>query len=199
MLKTFIDPAEIDTPWEPQPIAWRDSLASDRNFMLRSLVNQNTTHIVREVLVRSKNHRSLVMPTQIQIEDAIADAEAEFSILKACGINVADTQWHIFIDPFELPSALARVAVIDGYQLKGAHLAVDLQEQPELEAPYDKHFAELRDAIFEYAYGRSSGEYLCDISHPRQYLHGVPREAALGNASATYLIDIEPIFWLAAD
>lgn len=86
-----------------QDIAWRVQSHEKRHQLLANQVSNNqNTHIVREVLVRGRQYRKYGKLTLARIEDAIADTEEEFELLRGCGVQIADVDWH------ELKSSTAR-------------------------------------------------------------------------------------------
>ncbi len=179
---------EVETPWPPQQIVWQRDFSFSRHEALEWAVNiPGATHIVREARVR------LGPKWGDQVEDlemAAGWADREFSLLRSCGLEVADTQWHIWADPHHKPRLLAKVAIIDGLSLgtvsRGSHEGIR---------------ATLNRKIEKYHRSQLPGDRLSDIDSRHQYIHGRPREATLATESAvghdtTYLVDIEPFFHL---
>lgn len=106
-------PCKLDTPWPSQPIAWRVRDREERAGMLEAQVNAGYEFIVREVLVHS-----LTRPydTNLTKEENLATrrwAEAEFDLLRSCGLAVTPTEWFTFQDNESLRT-LARTAVVEG-------------------------------------------------------------------------------------
>lgn len=208
LTETYPDYREINTPWDPQPIAWRSeendsdsTISVHRNDLERidssssldaQVKNPALTHLVREVLVATRRGViGLEMdPDDVQSDLTLVDDQFR-QLEELAGFRVAPTEWHVFKDRRGLTRTLARVAIIDGNNrpLPDVKSFEDLARIPNL-SPEDYELA------FNYLTGVDSyfngvrGNPLGDIDHPRQYKFGAPRYS--GSEDAIYLVDIEP-------
>lgn len=205
---------EINTPWEPQEIAWRYMAANMTDLdvedvrALRSSLpitnqvrNPLYTHVVREVdtVLHPTEH-----PEMRSVQDTLDGlqlVDAQFAQLESLtSLKVAPTQWHVFKDQMDRTRTLARVQIIDG--IDGASLPV---------LSYDRRLSDLteeeREILAEFnrqieRYIRLTiGRRLHDINVMSQYRFGIPRTIP-GNPMANqalYLVDIEPFLYTADD
>ena len=183
------DWSEVYTPWPPQPIVWRTSNSSERHEDLHDAATcPQYTHIVREAAVRLGPHRSGSID---ELEEGVRWTKREFGLLQACGIRVAPTEWHIWSDPNYPPKLLARVAIINGLDLRD-HI---IQTRPAGANTYE----DWKQKIKRYMGSRQLGKRLQDVDSPYQFIHGKPRDEALAvdlpEDGDTYLVDIEPLFY----
>lgn len=185
------DYREIDTPWKPEPIIWRD----DRDIAHKEAIKAHVklpehNHVVREVRVADTARFRAEQATLTQIEETIARAETEFGRLSDAGLLTAPHEWHVTQDADGKHRALARVAIIDGLGLSKRPLGCEIDSLPE-----SKRAAE---HLYETAMGRyyaNVQDYeLFDGHGKTQFVYGDIREAPLGKM-ALYLVDIEPIFY----
>ena len=112
------DYREIDTPWEPQPIAWRFNGTKRATDELHTQVaDPNNTHVVREVEVAISPVAGLLTVEQTRAD--ISLAQDHFDLLASYpGLAIADTDWHVFADLQGKTRTLARVEIIDGDKLE---------------------------------------------------------------------------------
>ncbi|MDB5162204.1 MAG: hypothetical protein JWM52_712 [Candidatus Saccharibacteria bacterium] len=193
------DYREIDTPWEPQSIAWRyistEPGISRRSGGYDAIVAQAEdpahTHIVREVEVAVSPQAGLL--TIQQTLDDLTLAQEHFDLLASYpGLAVAMTQWHVFADSEGETRTLARVEIIDGDELKFMHpsergiLTDDAREALE---NFDRGIKRYSKELI--------GAPLNDVGNLYQWRFGVPRtqEPSPLAVKALHLIDIEPIFY----
>jgi hypothetical protein len=207
-IDTFPDYRKIDTPWEPQPVAWRFQEDSTRTVhaihrsgveridsvptLLAQVNDPALTHLVREVAVSTRRG---MIGLEMSLEETRNDLEQvddQFRQLELlAGFRVASTEWHVFQDRRGLTRTLARVAIIDnnGRALPDVNSFEELARIPNLSPEeYEIAFDYLTglDAYFEGA----NGDPLGDIDRPQQYIFGTPRHS--GGEDAIYLVDIEP-------
>ncbi|MEO6110092.1 MAG: hypothetical protein ABIP50_03735 [Candidatus Saccharimonadales bacterium] len=196
------DYREIDTPWEPQPIAWRylsaDTMPQSRigsisridarANLVTQIENRHLTHIVREVDVSANLLREVEHPFAT-IVSSLVEVNEQFRQLEAfTSLKVASTDWHVFPDPEGRIRTLARVEIIDPaphIYPRNSFRSTD----PEREARY----AALRSQLKIYR-RHSVGQPLDDIDRPAQYVFGTPRSQKGSPLAhqAMYLVDIEP-------
>jgi hypothetical protein len=189
-----IDPASINTPWDPQPIAWRHGFQRQRHERIQNLIGPRTTHIVREVLVHSHLQRNFQPLTRGLIDDTLAHTEDEFSRLRGFGLAVPKVEWHTFEDDQGKNRTLARVEVVEGETLKKVYRS----DVPYLQAAERRHQVLFYESTDAYGSLQPTNERLCNVDDPAQYTVGVIRVNP-DTSSAVHLHDIEPLYWLSRD
>jgi len=179
-------------PWPSQDVIWRDDFAppSIRIATLRKEISKGLSHIVREVMIRDKHStRENRAQSRDHAESVIAQTKQEFDYLRDCGIAVAPTEWFVAIDRTESVRTLARVAIIEGYDMEEYRWDVPLSEDEQ------ERYYELQEKIGNYLKVGEQGSRLADVCYLRQYRYGTPRDENLGLTSqAAYLVDIEPVY-----
>ena len=201
-MTTFEHPdyREIDTPWEPQPIAWR-YLQTEPGISLRSggyeaivaqAANPSNTHIVREVEVAISPVAGLLSVDETRAD--ISLAQDHFDLLASYpGLTVADTEWHVFEDEEGKAQTLARVEIIDGDKLEFMNPA-----EREILSDEAREALELFDSGMKRYAKELVGPPLVDIYNLYQWRFGVPRTQVPNPMAvkALHLIDIEPMFFI---
>ncbi len=192
MAGSLYPPIEIETPWPEKTIAWRYNNHARRAQTIRSQIDAGQAYVVREVLVRSKIKHDYSPLSIDEIEETLGHTEQEFSLLRACGIIPAPTEWHIFSDPDGNNRTLARVAVVDGESFPRKYRSEMSNEERTLVRP-------LEISVGKYHSHPTRLQRLGDIYRTDQYLHGTFRDPGLQYLTpelTNCLIDTEPIFWL---
>lgn len=201
MTTEFPDFRRIDTPWEPQPIAWRFTLPSmtvDRSFykdldkdnLILQVRDQSNTHIVREVNVALRSHYSAIELSIQETLEGLGQVDEQFQQLEALtDIRVAPTEWHVFADDVGQTRTLARVEIIDGDDRI-------LPEDPEEGIdPIERHLVLDFHRQMQLYFKKTGGHHLRDINSLRQYCFGsrrTERNSPIAN-QALWLVDIEPL------
>jgi len=191
-----LDYRDISTPWEPQPIVSRYSLyRTNRDSIEAAVAKKAHTHLVREVRVQTHtsqfgyNH----LYNDLSIEETIeglALVDEQFRQLETLtDLRVAPTEWHVFHDDNGKTRTLARVQIIDGYQLP-RYLTSRHNLSPEVLLQRQT----LEEGIQAYRTNQQGPE-LSDIRSFNQYIVGRPRVALSDHLAekAIYLVDIEPL------
>lgn len=187
-----LGPEDIGLPWD-EPIAWRKAHHLDRKCELQAMARDNTTHLVREVIVsnsRFKNASNFVQSrlTRTQIEDTLEEADQQFGLLAERGINVPDHDWHVFFDPQDgLERTLARVAIIEGIELN--RIPEDQLNQPGY--PSHDDIQQWFTGVTDYHQTVPYSIRLSDVLERRQYMYGHLKGQGTAIAG-NYLADIEP-------
>jgi hypothetical protein len=174
---------EIDTPWDQQPIAWRYSNSLLRKRALRTLASEPTrpTHLVREVLVHDPETRAPATSVQ-RIWEVLKLTNDELHLLRECGVAAPIVEWHVF-ESSPHARALARVAIIDGY---------DTYDYPPASSCEYAAYSSWRQGIDQYIH--TPGFRVEEFTDWEQYRNGVPRTEPHAN-SALHLVDVEPAYW----
>lgn len=204
-VEAYPDYREIDTPWEPQTIAWRfpdsdDAIdqqkkgVRDPNSILllnAQISNQSLTHLVREVAVGTRRGVSGLEMSPEETRHDLVLVDAQFRQLEdLTGFRVAPTEWHVFKDARGLTRTLARVGIVDSFQP-----IPDIQDfiqlaQNSLLSPQDYELSiQFLTNINKY-FEKGKGDLLGDVDRPNQYIFGALR--GVTDDPAFYLVDIEP-------
>jgi type I site-specific restriction endonuclease len=174
----FPDYRELDTPWEPQEIQWRQRLLFDQHVhnkpaLEKYVAKPQHTHLVREVQATIYDQ---LPPSDIdEIKEICKLADEQFDFLESTSpLKVAPTEWHVFKDTDDVVRVLARVGIIEG-------------------TPYfsDEQEESLVDEIDKYE-SRPGEMVLADL-WVGQFLYGSPRANKSLSQSALFLVDIEPL------
>lgn len=191
---------EIETPWEPQPIAWRyddnyiDQIRN-KQAITDQIENPDLEYLVREVQVKTRHEMD-----QLSVEETWDDlqlVDRQFNHLEAVSqVKVAPYEWHVFEDAYGVTRTLARVAIIDGRRVRHIpHHSRLTQDQSDVMA-YELYIQSLR-AYQQTSMPRGDTRQLTlsDIDSPLQYIMGSPRNRTLAESAshALYLVDIEPL------
>ncbi len=188
----------IDTPWEPQPIAWRDRNRERRQSALRAYAQSGFNYLVREVLVHADDYPYSSRPmTEERANTATTRTDEELALLKnSCDVHTPKVTWHVFTDEQGTVRTLARVQVIDGeapnysYEYGQLMLKQDLQKGHTWKRGFE-----------EYRWLAAPGLRLRDTEGAiTQSVFGAPRELQAPRQDWNlHFVDIEPIFWLLVD
>ena len=182
---------EIDTPWEPEPIIWRDGKDAAHKEALEARVRlPEISHIVREVHVADVGRFGKVDPTLHQVKDILSRTEAEFDRLIEAGFLIAPHEWHVTQDHSGRHRTLARVAIIDGFKLSqhtnNTENALLSLAKSAVEAAYELKMERYYETTPESEHFDGHGKH--------QYIYGSVRTQQLAK-QALYLVDIEPVFF----
>jgi|GEM_PF-2510533 len=190
------DWSSLETPWEPQEIAWRHDSQRLRHEALWQQIVTSATHLVREVLV-CDDYSYNAAPTRTQALATIEKAEAQFDRLQSFGIHTPYRAWHVFEGPDGNVRTLARVRIIRGYAFKPLSIP-DFNSLPKRRQSLH---TVLDQKIKGYYEATAQSEALSDAYHTEQYIHGRPRgEDGRGiGQPLIYLVDIEPLFEIPLD
>ena len=189
---------EINTPWEPQEIAWQffnGVRVSTNRYMQMQLDNPDLQYIVREVEANPRKNDPW-NASIVETLDHLALADEQFRQLEALtDIKVAPTSWHVFSDKDGLTRTLARVSIVNGGEdtyLRFLTTAAYSGDGHEDEAtPWMVHAKRLKPY-----YDNAIGNQLDDIDKAAQYKLGTLRDTSIGHGvKAIYLVDIEPILF----
>lgn len=201
---TAPDFREIETPWEPQPIAWRFVAAATYNIRDKAAItlqvnDPGLNYLVREVQVVTRRDGDT-----LSVEETLDDLQLvddQFAYLESTShAKVAPYEWHVFKDQQGHTRTLARVAIIDGKNVEYISKWSPLAGDPETVADFKTWTASV-DAYRESHRLHQADVMrrpLNDIHTPRQYIMGSPRDRSLARTAARslYLVDIEPILQL---
>lgn len=186
-------PQAIRTPWPSQPIAWRVRNHEERSEMLEAQVSAGYEFIVREVLVHSLTR---AYDTNLTTEENLATtqwADAEFDLMRSCGLAVAPTEWFTFHDN-DMLRTLARTAIVEGKSYPKKHKSEMSSDELILVEATE---ARIKHYLFKL---RLPGRRLTDSRDLRQYMYGQLRNEELNKVhtpeTTHCFIDTEPIVWL---
>ena len=185
-----MDYREVDTPWQPEPIIWRDGRDLAHREALKAFTRlPEPTHVVREVRVVDVGKYGTPHLTLTQIEDTIDRTETEFMRMISVGLNVAPHEWHVTQDMAGKHRTLARVAIIDGFKLSKHQTIHGIKSLPEPRRSIELAYEDMMERYYAQA-----DEYeLFDGHSKQQYIYGSPRGTT--EPQSLNLVDIEPVFY----
>lgn len=189
-----IHPSQIDTPWEPQNIIWREGDSTSRESNLKNVIDTGVDFLVREAFVQHQDRK--YEPTELSLEqvwDLLGHTDQEFELMRSVGIVPAPTEWHAFVDHEGTVRTLAKVAVIDGTVYKNPRVSGTSAEEAAKEN-------EREAMVNEYLGLPNVGHRVYDVRRPSQFLFGQARNEELRMKhtpdAAHCLVDIESVYWL---